>query len=544
MGNRKNKFIITLTGPSACGKSYLIEYICTLGEELGFKPKILPKYVTRSPRASELRDQKMGKELEIIPVPKIPEECEYRYQMYGKQYGFDRDAVRAMLEEGLSPIIVVNEVRVVEELKRDFKDQVLSLFVFRSVPRLETFEQEAQKRGVTAIEEIQERLSKSIAIYRTYVAHIALFNRVILNPPRRPDQEDYAKTQIKNVLEGVLKEKIPLSRPDPSKPKLFIIAGNAASGKDEIIRAVNDMGKRQAKIIRKYTSRRKDEDDGEEMICKDIPRLDKLEEFGRAYQAEVEEHQRLAAERNAAAGEDTEKLVELQSRNLREEREILTAEERFWQTYYDTREQKLRERICCETSGNADVRSLRREIEEQIHDAFFMRNEEYIDLEKIREGDRFASKRKVSRVKYRNRGYVFYENNATLYGFEIYNSPRNAGTLLREMEKQNKHAVLVASLVEIFDIVRPLMDGNIVTIFSYSEISADEFEKHSKAGTADKKMTSFEAAIKEYSDEIVNFDHVTLFAESELGKRNSVREEELIDQMFRLFRHYLPAVAN
>lgn len=53
-------------------------------------------------------------------------------------------------------------------------------------------------------------------------------------------------------------------------PKLFIVVGNPASGKDELIRAINTLGKLHADIVPKYTDRECRYDDGSEMICKFI----------------------------------------------------------------------------------------------------------------------------------------------------------------------------------------------------------------------------------------------------------------------------------
>ena len=139
-----------------------------------------------------------------------------------------------------------------------------------------------------------------------------------------------------------------------------------------------------------------------------------------------------------------------------------------------------------------------------------------------------------------DKGLIMYENNKTLYGFEVLKLPEQANFYYNEMIKQSKHCVLVASLIDIFKICKPFFNENVITVFSYSEISSEEFEKKSKAGTVDQKIENFEKEIKKYSEYIAEFDHVTIYAESELDKRNGGRTEELIDQIFRLFRFYRP----
>lgn len=51
-------------------------------------------------------------------------------------------------------------------------------------------------------------------------------------------------------------------------PRVFLIVGSPASGKDELIAAVNTIGKLHAEIVPKHTNRDVRIDDGDEMICR------------------------------------------------------------------------------------------------------------------------------------------------------------------------------------------------------------------------------------------------------------------------------------
>lgn len=53
--------------------------------------------------------------------------------------------------------------------------------------------------------------------------------------------------------------------------KLFVIAGNASSGKDNIISATRELGAFHAQIVTKYTTRQATKDDGSELICQTLP---------------------------------------------------------------------------------------------------------------------------------------------------------------------------------------------------------------------------------------------------------------------------------
>lgn len=52
-----------------------------------------------------------------------------------------------------------------------------------------------------------------------------------------------------------------------SMANIFVIVGSGNSGKDEIIRAVNDLGSLHAQIVPKFTSRPSQKDDGMEIRC-------------------------------------------------------------------------------------------------------------------------------------------------------------------------------------------------------------------------------------------------------------------------------------
>ena len=64
---------------------------------------------------------------------------------------------------------------------------------------------------------------------------------------------------------------------------IFLIVGTPGSGKDILIRAVKDMGSLHAVTVPKHTSRRREGDDGPEMICSDDPEFD-LENCDIAYE--------------------------------------------------------------------------------------------------------------------------------------------------------------------------------------------------------------------------------------------------------------------
>lgn len=57
-------------------------------------------------------------------------------------------------------------------------------------------------------------------------------------------------------------------------PNIFLVFGNPGSGKDILIKAVNDLGAGQAIVISKHTNRKREDDDGTEMVCINDPEYD------------------------------------------------------------------------------------------------------------------------------------------------------------------------------------------------------------------------------------------------------------------------------
>ena len=182
----ENNFIITLTGPSQSGKSLVMNKIINLGNIAEFKnkfftPKKIKKYTTRYLRLDEMKKIQCGEEIDVEYSQKIPEECDLVYQTYGIRYGLDTRQLKKYMSKGISPIIVINDIRAVEEIRKVFPDKVLSLFLFRKIPKLEDFKEEAKGRGNVSEQEIYARYEKAVAIYRTYIENISLFDHVVLN---------------------------------------------------------------------------------------------------------------------------------------------------------------------------------------------------------------------------------------------------------------------------------------------------------------------------------------------------------------------------
>lgn len=125
-------FIITLTGPSQSGKSLVMKKIQQLGEELWassipFFPVIIRKYTTRYLRWDEEKLIEKGEQVDVEHVQRISENCDLVYQTYGVRYGIETKTLSEALEREQFPVIIVNDIRAVEEIRKCFSGRVLSL---------------------------------------------------------------------------------------------------------------------------------------------------------------------------------------------------------------------------------------------------------------------------------------------------------------------------------------------------------------------------------------------------------------------------------
>jgi ribose 1,5-bisphosphokinase PhnN len=221
-----------------------------------FRPELIPKYTTRPSR----RDDRG----EVICVRDIPPQCDLVYVHCEMRYGLELNSLFQAIDQGKSPLVILNDVRAVEDVRNLFKGSVKSLFTFRKEPSLERYRELAKVRGVKDLEEPERRFQAAQALHRIYIENIHLFDHVILN------------TSTARDLNAQLSKVIHILEEGPSQPRkaqdrvcgqrLVVVFGTPGSGKDLLIRAVNDLGSQHARIVPKHTSKEWENGDGDEVI--------------------------------------------------------------------------------------------------------------------------------------------------------------------------------------------------------------------------------------------------------------------------------------
>ncbi len=168
--------VITLTGPAHCGKSTIREMFMESATQY-YIPIMIQKETTREKRQSDD---------DVKCVNHISSKCDLVYEQYGVRYGMCTEELYMCLEEGKTPIVVLNDIRAVEDIKSILGNLVYSIFLYRKPALYEEFYKEEKERYPQKSKKELEygariRYEKAQAIYRIYIENIQLFDKVIIN---------------------------------------------------------------------------------------------------------------------------------------------------------------------------------------------------------------------------------------------------------------------------------------------------------------------------------------------------------------------------
>jgi len=184
--------VITITGPSRAGKSTTVDYL--LGHTTqNFRPRLVWKYTTRDPREGDTDN-------ETRCVESIPSKCDLVYEQYGERYGLESRILFEAIADGQSPVVILNDVRTVEDVRNFFRERVRSIFIFRQDPSSSEYRQELMKsRGKAG----KVRFEKAKTIYRIYIENVHLFDHVIINSGTFEELEVQVGQIVKNLEQDV-----------------------------------------------------------------------------------------------------------------------------------------------------------------------------------------------------------------------------------------------------------------------------------------------------------------------------------------------------
>ena len=185
--------LITLTGEYGCGK---IRLLTLLNQE--------PYKDIEVVNVSYTGTTMPGEENGVGIKGEVPEEAIKKMDYFyagdnGELYGFNKEEIDRVLEQGKSPIIIIDDEEVLFRLCEEYKDRICPIYMEKN-PTDYDFYQELQKSGATK-EQIQERLDsrKKFRDLWTRNARLFWFNYIINAP-------NLSKETLLTWFQGIAKE--------------------------------------------------------------------------------------------------------------------------------------------------------------------------------------------------------------------------------------------------------------------------------------------------------------------------------------------------
>jgi guanylate kinase len=141
---------------------------------------------------------------EVKCVDRIPRDCDIAYEQYGVRYGLRSKTLWTHVASGRSPVVIINDVRAVEDIKDQFAGMARAAYIFREAPSKERLLELSQERGIssdgsTVNGEYDKRHFKAIMIHRIYIENVQLFDWVILNIGTSIER---MRAQVEGLVDG------------------------------------------------------------------------------------------------------------------------------------------------------------------------------------------------------------------------------------------------------------------------------------------------------------------------------------------------------
>ena len=161
-------FVVLIYGASGSGKSTLMEQLIHAGRQYSI-------HIKGTDRAERNYDG-----IEIKCVAKVSDsEYDYIYETYGYRYGIQRSQIDEAMKANRHHFIICNDISVIRNIKRDYGRIVKVIFHHFDAPR-QTLLQIQRSRNISD-DEIELRLAKTEALYKTFVDEGAVFDGVLHN---------------------------------------------------------------------------------------------------------------------------------------------------------------------------------------------------------------------------------------------------------------------------------------------------------------------------------------------------------------------------
>jgi guanylate kinase len=160
--------VVLIYGASGSGKSTLMEYLTRAGRQYSI-------HIKGTDRAERNYDG-----IEIKCVPEVTSaNYDYIYETYGYHYGIQRNQIDDAIANHRHHFIICNDIAVIRSIKRDYESRVKVVFHQFDAPKEALLE--IQRRRNISDDEIELRLAKTEALYKTFADEGILFDGVLHN---------------------------------------------------------------------------------------------------------------------------------------------------------------------------------------------------------------------------------------------------------------------------------------------------------------------------------------------------------------------------
>lgn len=185
--------LIVVAGASGAGKTFMLSQLSE------YRDDIIPikKLTTRTHRMDEPKEESI--DLIFDCSTSDVKKCDYTYQYCGKQYGFKKQKIDAILKKNKNPIVIIAKCDTIAKIKRDYHD-ALVLYVNSGLSGNDLKEQLIKYRDPI---DVNERMKRQKNGFIDYIHHMnkGFFDYFLVNY-----FDDTFLQQIEYILEEELND--------------------------------------------------------------------------------------------------------------------------------------------------------------------------------------------------------------------------------------------------------------------------------------------------------------------------------------------------